>query len=282
MRMKRPVLHTVADVFTQRDRCSQRGQIAKIFTLPCFLRSSKHGIDRDSSLVYLFSEASWILCWNLHLDFIHRRIDCFWLLPWLQSQQSMGAYKYYLWGYLVWITHIWSHVWWLNQWRAGRRIMLEACQRKALIKTNRQELHAAISCHAFCSPACLYPLFCSSSRQQHQLNTAQCSTSCGKCARLNCPCHTHTHRVALSLMHIQMHFHTYAQLLWSFPGSMTWLPIPCKPHCFLDTGAESHCRILTFSTTKLIKHSLCSAGEPIAVNVLITDSEVGVVRPAER
>lgn len=43
---------------------------------------------------------------------------------------------------------------------------------QGLIKTI-EVLHAAISCHAFCSTAWLFPLFCTYSRQQHQLNTTQ-------------------------------------------------------------------------------------------------------------
>lgn len=93
--------------------------------------------------------------------------------------------------------------------------------KKRLDQRNRQELHAAISCHAFCSTAWLSPLFCTYSCQQYQLNTTQCSTSCGKCAQLNCP---HTQRHSHIRTCIQIAF-THTQLLWSFPGSMTWLPM---------------------------------------------------------
>lgn len=81
--------------------------------------------------------------------------------------------------------------------------------KKRLDQRNRQELHAAISCHAFCSTAWLSPLFCTYSCQQYQLNTTQCSTSCGKCAQLNCP-HTQRHSHIRTCIQIAFtHTHNY-------------------------------------------------------------------------
>ena len=149
---------------------------------------------------------------------------------------------------------------------------------KSLDQCNRQELHAAISCHAFCSTVWLHPLFCTFSCQQHQLNTTQRSTSCGKCAQLNCP-HGPTCTLTRTL-------HTDAlsrtQLLRSFPGSTTRFPVSHKSHSLLDPAAGSQSHILTFSPTQLIKHSLCCAAKAIPVNGVITDSKLGVFSPAER
>lgn len=79
--------------------------------------------------------------------------------------------------------------------------------KKRLDQSNRWERHAAISCHAFCSTACLHPLFCSYSCQHYQLNPSQCSTSFAGCAQSNCP-HTLRHSPISStclLLHIQTH-----------------------------------------------------------------------------
>lgn len=156
--------------------------------------------------------------------------------------------------------------------------------KKSLDQSNRQERHAAISCHVFCSTAWLYPLFCTYSCQQYQLNTTQCSTSCGKCAQLNCP-HTHTRRHSRVHTCIQIHTytHNYCDHFLAHPAIMTWLPMSHKTHPpFLDPIAGSHCHILTFSPIQLIKHSLSFIGKAIPVNGLITDSKLRVFSPAIR
>lgn len=98
--------------------------------------------------------------------------------------------------------------------------------KKKLDQSDRQELHAAISCHAFCSTAWLYPLFCTYPCQQFQLNSTQCSTSCGKCAQLNCP-HTHRHSHIRTCIQILIHTHTITMIISWLHDLIT--NVPQKP-----------------------------------------------------
>lgn len=100
---------------------------------------------------------------------------------------------------------------------------------KSLDQSDRHELHEAIRCHAFCSTAWLYPLFCTYSCQQYQLNTTQCSTSCGKCAQLTCP-HTQMHSHIRTCIQIRIDTHNYYD---HFLTLLTWLPMS-PPKCTLS------------------------------------------------
>lgn len=104
--------------------------------------------------------------------------------------------------------------------------------KKRLDQRNRQELHAAISCHAFCSTAWLSPLFCTYSCQQYQLNTTQCSTSCGKCAQLNCP-HTQRHSHIRTCIQIAFtHTHTITMIISWLHDLITNVPQKKKKTLF--------------------------------------------------
>lgn len=151
--------------------------------------------------------------------------------------------------------------------------------KKRLDQSNRQELHAAISCHAFCSTQ-HGSIHCSAPTHANSTSWIQVSAVLPVVNVPSCQLPTHTEALPHAHMHKDTHSHT--QLLWSFPGSMTWLPMSHKTHPFLDPTAESHCYILTFSPTQLIKHSLCCVEKAIPVNGVITDSKLGVFSLAER
>lgn len=161
----------------------------------------------------------------------------------------------------------------IAQSRTSRAPHFPQCQlKKRPDQSNREERHAAISCHAFCGTARLSPLFCIYSCQQNRLNATQCSTSCAKCAQLNYPLtHMHTHADTHS------HTHTITMIISWLCDLITNVP---QNQPFSGPTAESHCHILTFSSTRLIKHSLCCVGK--AVNGVITDSKLGIFSPAER
>lgn len=151
--------------------------------------------------------------------------------------------------------------------------------KKSLDQSNRQELHAAISCLAFCSTAWLYPLFCTN----HANSTSWIRLSAALPVA-NVPSWiAHTHGGAHTFAHAYgctfAHTHNYYDhFLAPWPDCQC----PTKTHSFLDQAAESHCHILTFSPTQLIKHSLCCIGKAISINGVITDSKLGAFSPADR